>query len=66
MYSPDGQFVMTASFDSTARIWDAETGQELVALVGHEGRVCSTMCSADGQKIVSGSDGRHSHSLEYR
>ena len=27
--------MLTASEDSTARIWDAESGQELVTLSGH-------------------------------
>ena len=38
-YSPDGKFIVTASYDQTARIWDAATGQELHALSGHTGSV---------------------------
>ena len=38
-FSPDGKRVVTASEDNTARIWDAATGREIVALKGHEGPV---------------------------
>jgi eukaryotic-like serine/threonine-protein kinase len=34
-YSPDGRRIVTASADSTARIWDAATGLQLVLLHGH-------------------------------
>ncbi|MEM9088562.1 MAG: AAA family ATPase, partial [Cyanobacteria bacterium P01_F01_bin.53] len=37
-YSPDGQTLATASSDNTARIWNAETGEE-IATLNHEGRV---------------------------
>ncbi len=30
---------MTASWDGTARVWDAATGEELAVLRGHEGTV---------------------------
>ena len=36
-YSPDGQSIVTASEDQTARIWDAATGEELRQLTGHTG-----------------------------
>ena len=36
-FSPDGKRIVTASEDKTARLWDAETGQQIGApLVGHE------------------------------
>ena len=33
--SPDGKYRLTASWDQTARIWDAATGQEVRTLIGH-------------------------------
>jgi hypothetical protein len=36
-FSPDGRRIVTTSHDATARIWDAETGAQLAALVGGSG-----------------------------
>jgi hypothetical protein len=33
---PNGVRIVTASSDGTARLWDATTGQEIIALCGHE------------------------------
>ena len=44
--------------DKTAKVWDANTGQELFTLKGHEGYVMSASYSPDGQRIVTaGADG---------
>ena len=34
-FSPDGSRIVTASYDKTARIWDAATAKELAVLRGH-------------------------------
>jgi WD40 repeat protein len=54
-FSPDGQRIVTASGDNTARIWDAKTGQELAKLSGHEFSVRAAQFSPDGQRIVTAS-----------
>ena len=54
-FSPDGQRIVTASADSTARLWDAENGQQLRVLSGHTGRVASAAFSPDGRRIVTAS-----------
>jgi Tol biopolymer transport system component len=57
-WSPDEQRIVTAGSDGTARVWDAESGAELVVLTGHEGRVYQAAWSPDGQRIVTaGYDG---------
>jgi WD40 repeat protein len=54
-FSPDGKWVVTASLDNTARVWEAATGRELAVLRGHEGRVTSAAFSPDGRYIVTAS-----------
>ncbi|KAG9076375.1 hypothetical protein FRC06_009539, partial [Ceratobasidium sp. 370] len=55
-YSPDGAYILSGSYDSTIRIWDARTGQTVgKPLRGHIGRVNSVGYSPDGAYIVSGS-----------
>jgi serine/threonine protein kinase len=55
LFSPDGHRIVTASQDSTARVWDAQTGEELVVLSGHENYVNSASFSPDGRRIVTAS-----------
>jgi WD40 repeat protein len=54
-FSPDGTKVVTASYDNTARIWDAKSGKELYKLP-HEDSVYSAQFSPDGTKVVTTSD----------
>ena len=55
-FSPDGKRIVSGCFDSTLKVWDAETGQELLTLKGHSDWVRSVSFSPDGKRIVSGSD----------
>jgi hypothetical protein len=55
-YSSDGSRIVTASADSTARVWDAASGKEIAVLRGHEGWVYSATFSPDGSRIVTASD----------
>ncbi|MDP7000050.1 MAG: hypothetical protein QF569_28630, partial [Candidatus Poribacteria bacterium] len=41
------------SDDGTAKVWDAQTGKELLTLKGHDGGVMSAVYSPDGQRIVT-------------
>ncbi len=38
-YSPDGRRILTASRDTTARVWDAATGEPVTPLLKHRGIV---------------------------
>jgi WD40 repeat protein len=54
-FQPRWTRVVTASFDGTARIWDAASGKEIVVLRGHEGTVDSAAFSPDGTRIITAS-----------
>jgi WD40 repeat protein len=55
-FSPDGERIVTASDDHTARLWDATSGQEIITLRGHEDIVRSASFSPDAGRIVTASD----------
>lgn len=56
-FSPDGRHVVTTGHgDSAARVWDAETGKQILVLRGHEERVSWAVYSQDGSRILTGSD----------
>jgi WD40 repeat protein len=55
VFSPDGSRVVTASWDDTARVWDAATGVSIAILSGHRGWVNSAAFSPDGGRIVTAS-----------
>ena len=52
-WSRDGQRVLTASFDGTARVWDAVRGAEKLMLVGHGSLVMSAVFSPDDKTIAT-------------
>jgi WD40 repeat protein len=55
--SLDDRVIATASFDSTAKLWDAITGRELRTLSGdqgHKGQVLAIAFSDNGQFIATG------------
>jgi WD40 repeat protein len=46
------------SDDRTAKLWDAESGKELLTLPGHSGTVISVAFSPDGKRLaIAGTDG---------
>ncbi len=57
-FSADGHKAITASFDATARIWDARSGRTIATLRGHEDRVLGAKLSPDARIAVTWSDDR--------
>jgi WD40 repeat protein len=55
-YSPDGTRIVTASRDSTLRIWDAGTGVQLAVISGDRLRFRSAFYSPDGSHIATTSE----------
>ncbi|HEU4730389.1 MAG TPA: TIR domain-containing protein [Kofleriaceae bacterium] len=54
-FSPDGTRVVTASWDRTARVWDATTGRPVAAPLEHAGFVHAAAFSPDGARVVTAS-----------
>jgi len=54
-FSPDSKNVLTASWDKTAKIWDAQTGKLLAELKGHTDWVLDAQYSPDAKMIVTAS-----------
>jgi tetratricopeptide (TPR) repeat protein len=54
-FSPDGSRVVTASEDSTARVWEASTGQPVSRPLKHQASVMHASFSPDGRRVVTAS-----------
>ena len=54
VFSPDGQRILTASYDGTARIWNAADGKPLATL-RHGDKVEHAAFSPDGKRVVTAS-----------
>lgn len=55
VFSPDGQRILSAGHDHTARLWSAKDGRPLAVLT-HDDRVEHAEFSPDGERIVTASD----------
>lgn len=55
-FSPDGGRIATAGRDQTAKVWDAETGQELFNLSDHTRTITSIAFSPDGNMLATGGE----------
>jgi WD40 repeat protein len=55
-FSPDGKRIASASYDKTAKVWDAGTGKDILTLKGHAAEVSCVAFSPDGKRIASASE----------
>jgi ribosome assembly protein 4 len=55
LFSPDGRFCASASFDKAVKLWDGHTGVFLATMRGHVGPVYQIAWSADSRMVVSAS-----------
>ena len=56
VFSPDGKWVVAASYDPTVWVWEASTGKGVAELRGHTAPVKSAVFSPDGKWIATASD----------
>ena len=57
-FSPDGRRIVTSSWDTTAKIWDAATGVVARRLTGHDGFVNDATFCPENRRVVTASDDR--------
>ncbi|HPB25921.1 MAG TPA: caspase family protein [Bacteroidales bacterium] len=55
-YSKNGKYIMTASMDKTARIWDAYSGKLLSVLYGHTDYVNRIQSTDDSRLVITASN----------
>jgi WD40 repeat protein len=55
IFSPDGRYLASGSWDSTVKIWDVQSGKEVQTLRGHAGFIYGLAFSPDGRRLASAS-----------
>ncbi|MBD2737435.1 hypothetical protein H6H03_26725, partial [Nostoc paludosum FACHB-159] len=53
--TPNGQQVISASWDKTLKVWNLATGEELFTLKGHSDSVNAVAVTPNGQQVISAS-----------
>jgi ribosome assembly protein 4 len=55
IFSPDGRWIASASFDNSVKLWEARTGKFVATLRGHVASVYRIAWSADSRMLISAS-----------
>ncbi len=55
VFSPDGKYLLSASWDNTVKLWSVESGECLQTMAGHQGPVYGVAFSPDGKLAASAS-----------
>jgi WD40 repeat protein len=57
-FAPNGRMLATGSADRTVRLWDVNSGRELLRLQGHTDRVLAVAFNPDGRTLATSSADR--------
>src|SRR5262249_850962 len=57
-FLPDGQALVSSSWDGTLRLWEVPTARELRRFDANAGYVCPLALSGDGKLLLSGGNDR--------
>jgi WD40 repeat protein len=52
-FSPDGRWILTASWDKTARLWETATGKPLQVFKKHGSSLHSALFTPDGRQVLT-------------
>ncbi len=58
-FSPDGQQLVSSSFDKTIKLWDTNSGKCVKTLLGHRNRIWTVAFHPNARQIASGGDDNH-------
>jgi len=53
VFSTDGKFILTSATDGSVKLWDSETGDEVVSYEGHSASVWKALFSPDGFQVLT-------------
>jgi WD40 repeat protein len=56
-FSPDSSRLASGAIDGTVKLWNSETGDELLSLKGHTDRVWNVAFSPNGRQLASAGGG---------
>lgn len=58
-FSADGRMIITGDWGYQTRLWDAVSGQLVMSLAGHSGKLTASRFRADGNLMLTASEDKH-------